>query len=90
MKHTIKATDGTTIEVEDYTRATAIKAFCYECLGWSGDPKADCTSATCTLYPFRGLSLVASHIKAAANRASSLSPPKHPIGKALKSTNGGS
>jgi len=67
MNHTIKATDGTTIEVKDYSYLMAIKAHCSECIQWEGDPKKDCTSPLCALYPFRGKNLVASHNMAAAN-----------------------
>ena len=32
------------------TRAKAIKAFCNECMGFSGD---ECTSPTCPLFPYK-------------------------------------
>ncbi len=85
MNHVIRATDGTTIEVKDYTRSTAIKAFCWECFGWQGNPKDECVSPQCPLYPFRGLSLSASHVAA----ASAARAAKNPHGVALKSTKGG-
>lgn len=35
-------------------RALAIYLKCMECLGWEGNPKRDCCSPNCPLYPWRG------------------------------------
>jgi len=51
-KHKVRKKDGGLKEVS-LTRATAIKAFCTECLGWQTHPR-ECESYNCTLYPFRG------------------------------------
>jgi hypothetical protein len=53
-----KAPDGHEMIEVELTRATAIKAFCSECLGWETHPR-DCTSTHCPLYPFRGRTLLA-------------------------------
>lgn len=62
MKHTVKTKDyGTTkkvVDIDNYARARAIKAFCTECLGFEENPR-DCTAKTCPLYPFRGRTTVA-------------------------------
>ena len=55
MRHTIRTPEGTQL-VELGSPRVAIKAFCQECLGWEGDPKADCTSPLCPLFPLRGKS----------------------------------
>jgi len=54
MHHALKHRNGGLMTVPAYSPAKAIKAMCYECLGWDGDPRTDCTSPTCPLYPFRG------------------------------------
>ena len=59
MEHQVKAKHGGLITVPGYGRAKAIKVFCSECVGWTGNPKKDCTSPTCPLYPYRGKSLAA-------------------------------
>ena len=33
--------------------AAAIKAFCFECVGWSRKEVERCTSVACPLYPYR-------------------------------------
>ncbi len=58
MNHTIRSKDGTTMTFADYPRNKAIKAMCYECMGWDGDPKVECTSPQCPLYPYRGKLLI--------------------------------
>ena len=45
---------GGTATLEGYTRSLAIKAFCFECMGWDCNPKETCTSTLCPLFPFRG------------------------------------
>ncbi len=72
MNHTIRATDGTIIEVEDYSRGKAIKAMCGECMGWDCNPKKECTSPLCPLYPFRAGSRIASHTAQAAAKVRSV------------------
>ena len=67
MIHTIRATDGTTIDVADYTRGKAIKLFCSECLGWATHSK-ECENTTCPLFVFRGQCRLASHSVAAVAR----------------------
>jgi hypothetical protein len=52
-QHTVETEDGGTISLR-LTRGLAIRLFCTECLGWEGNPKSDCTSRRCPLYPFRG------------------------------------
>lgn len=53
MKHTIRAKDSGTVEVE-LTRNRAIKAMCTECLGFGEAHPKDCTDKLCPLFPFRG------------------------------------
>lgn len=64
ITHTIRTPTGTTT-VDNYTRDTAIKAFCEECMGWRGSTvKIDgvnttlkpkhCTSPLCPLFAYRG------------------------------------
>ena len=45
---------GGTATLEGYTRSLAIKAFCFECMGWDCNPKQTCTSTLGPLFPFRG------------------------------------
>ena len=61
-EHTVRTNkpDGTgRVTLSPYTRGLAIKLHCTECLGHEGDPKKDCTSPNCALYPFRKKSLAA-------------------------------
>ena len=51
--HTVRTGDGATVTLQKYTMRTAITAMCMECLGHEGDPRTDCTSPLCPLYPFR-------------------------------------
>ena len=53
MLHKIRDKDGGTKEFE-WTPLQAIRHFCYECLGWEGDPKKECVSTQCPLFPKRG------------------------------------
>lgn len=57
VKHTIRSPDGGTKQVT-LTRKTAIFAACTECMGFETHPK-ECTSKTCPLYPYRGLTRLA-------------------------------
>ena len=34
------------------TKAQAIKAYCYDCMGFYADGRQDCEMPTCPLYPF--------------------------------------
>ena len=34
-------------------RASAVKAFCLECMGWEREEVRKCTSVACPLYPYR-------------------------------------
>ena len=56
--HRIRSRNGEPVEAGRYTRSKAIKAFCTECMGFSGHPQ-ECTAPLCPLYPFRGKSLLA-------------------------------
>ncbi len=56
MKHTVRTKDGSITIIENYTRNEAIKAMCTECICWQGNPKKDCTSPLCPLYPYRAKS----------------------------------
>ena len=53
MNHAIRHKDGGLMHLESYSPRQAIRAFCFECMGWQDDPR-DCTSTMCPLYPFRG------------------------------------
>ena len=53
LKHTIRCKDGGTKEIENYTRALAIKLQCSECLGYGETNPSECTAPLCPLYPFR-------------------------------------
>ena len=53
-RHQIRSLSGDLVEVGDYTRGKAIKAFCTECMGFLGHPVGECTSPRCPLYPYRG------------------------------------
>jgi hypothetical protein len=57
IEHTIHTREGGLKEVSLY-RATAIKVFCTECMGWDSNPK-ECTAQNCALFPFRGKSQLA-------------------------------
>jgi hypothetical protein len=55
MKHTIKADNGKTRQV-DYSssgRAKAIHYFCVECTGFNPMQVKGCTALTCPLFPYR-------------------------------------
>ena len=53
--HTIRTPDGGEQSVV-LNAASAIRAFCTECMGFTGNPK-DCTSTLCPLFVFRGKSM---------------------------------
>ncbi len=55
--HKVKDHKGGLVEIQNYTRAKAIKTFCSECMPGQ-NPKTDCTSPTCPLYPYRGKKLL--------------------------------
>ena len=57
-RHRIRSRSGDPVEVGEYTRSKAIKAFCTECMGFFEHPR-ECTDARCPLYPFRGKTLLA-------------------------------
>ena len=69
MEHTIRTKDGTDILVAKYSERRAIKYFCSECLGWDGDPKKECTSPRCPLYPYRGRAIYLTEEQRAAASA---------------------
>jgi len=46
-----------TVTISPYPRGLAIKVYCTECLGFEADPRSECTSPLCPLFPFRGKSL---------------------------------
>jgi len=52
ISHTVRTSDGGRVTFKDYRMKRAIRCFCVECLGWSGDP-LDCTAPLCPLFPFR-------------------------------------
>ena len=45
---------GGTATLQGNTKGLAVKAMCYECMGWDANPKETCTSTLCPLFPFRG------------------------------------
>ena len=49
--HTIRTPNG--LKRLEITRASAIRQFCYECMGWSKAKVKLCTVPDCPLYPFR-------------------------------------
>lgn len=53
VKHTVRTADGGLTTIEPYPRGLSIKVMCSECLGWEGNPKAECASPLCPLYPYR-------------------------------------
>lgn len=57
--HTVRAADGGTATLS-LCASQAIKLMCVECLGFEGNPKTDCQSPLCPLFPWRGRTL-ASH-----------------------------
>ena len=50
--HTVRTADGGRVRVR-LTPRMAIALFCTECLGFEGNPKTDCTSPLCPLFPYR-------------------------------------
>ena len=50
--HTVRAKNGGTVLVSDYTRSLAIALMCTECMGFEASPN-DCSSPLCPLFPFR-------------------------------------
>lgn len=58
VKHKDHHINRHVVDVDNYTRSKAIKAFCTECMGHEEHPK-DCGAVTCPLYVFRGRSFVA-------------------------------
>ena len=52
IKHIIMNNKGGT-KKGSLTPLSAIRAFCYECVGWSCYEVEKCTSPLCPLYPFR-------------------------------------
>ena len=38
---------------ERLSRGQALKAVCYDCMGWFSDGKMDCGIPTCAAFPFR-------------------------------------
>ena len=59
MRHIVRAADGRGVEL-NLTRGLAIKVHCTECMGYEESP-AECTSANCALYPYRGKTRRTSH-----------------------------
>jgi hypothetical protein len=57
----------TTVTIAPYNRALAMKLMCTECLGFEADPRSECTSPLCPLYPFRGKTLRA-YVKKSATK----------------------
>lgn len=47
----------TIVTISPYSRALAIKVLCTECLGFEADPRTECTSILCPVFPFRGRTL---------------------------------
>jgi len=45
--HLLKYLNG-----EKLTRGQALKAHCYDCMGYYGDGRIDCEDPACPLYPF--------------------------------------
>jgi len=54
VKHTIRNNKDGTKEVQ-LTPLSAIRAFCFECMGWNWYEVEKCTSPLCPLYPFRNI-----------------------------------
>ena len=53
IKHSVRSKDGGTVTIGNYSTNKAVKLFCMECICWNGNPKVECTSSLCPLYPFR-------------------------------------
>lgn len=53
----IRHKDGQTVKVPNYTRKTAIKCMCSECMGFESDVRG-CTDTRCPLYPFRANTVI--------------------------------
>jgi len=53
-EHEIRTKSSGLVKIQNYKAMAAIKYHCFECFGWDGDPKKDCTDPHCPLYPFRG------------------------------------
>ena len=54
----IRTKHNTVIEVEEFTRTEAIKAFCTECLGFGECHPNECSDSLCPLFNFRGINRV--------------------------------
>lgn len=52
IRHTIRSKDGKT-KVVSLTPLKAIRAQCFECMGWSAHEVKYCTDTLCSLYPYR-------------------------------------
>lgn len=58
--HTVRSADQGTCCVK-LTYKLAVALFCTECLGFEADPKSDCTSPLCPLYPYRRRTRASQH-----------------------------
>jgi len=52
IQHTIRDNKGNTKAVK-LTALSAIRAFCFECMGWNYYEVEKCTAPLCSLFPFR-------------------------------------
>lgn len=56
INHTVRTKDGKILEIKNYTRSTAMKLMCTECMGWNGSEVKDCKDNLCPLFPFKRVS----------------------------------
>lgn len=54
ISHVVLCGDGKFKQIDNYTTLKAIKIMCTECMGFECDPRKECTSKKCPLYPFVG------------------------------------
>jgi len=53
IKHKIRSNVGGKTKVVKLTALSAIRTFCYECMGWNHYEVEKCTTPLCPLFPFR-------------------------------------
>lgn len=54
LSHKVLCGDEKFKIIENYTPLKAIKIMCTECMGFECDPRKECTSKKCPLYPYKG------------------------------------
>ena len=56
ISHTVRTGSGRMHTFSRYSYKKAVTTMCIECMGFESDPRTDCTSPNCPLYPFRAYS----------------------------------